>query len=383
MARFLFLFLLVAVSAHAEISALYLSWYGDPTTTMTVQWHSPVAKPENSLFLQNEEGKWEPLQGESVSVEWVQVHHLFLKNLKADTEYSFRVGDDPTVYKFRTAPENLSLPLRFVIGGDIYQKPKIFRKMNETILKYDPLFAVLGGDIAYAIHTGPFHFKNTPLRRWLDFLKEWKEQMRNPDNRLIPFVIVAGNHDIAPDDYELFFKLFAFPKKQLYRTLDFSHYMSLILLDTGHFEPIENQQTLWLGQSLKSRQEVPFRFAVYHVGAYPSYYSYESVIPKKIRTHWTPLFDRYGISAAFENHSHTFKKTYPLKANQKDPNGIIYFGDGSWGVTTRKPKDMWYLEKKSNRNSVYMVELSPQSASVHAIDLNDEVLDRTKIPALN
>jgi hypothetical protein len=255
--------------------------------------------------------------------------------------------------------------------------------MNETILKYDPLFAVLGGDIAYAIHTGPFHFKNTPLRRWLDFLKEWKEQMRNPDNRLIPFVIVAGNHDIAPDDYELFFKLFAFPKKQLYRTLDFSHYMSLILLDTGHFEPIENQQTLWLGQSLKSRQEVPFRFAVYHVGAYPSYYSYESVIPKKIRTHWTPLFDRYGISAAFENHSHTFKKTYPLKANQKDPNGIIYFGDGSWGVTTRKPKDMWYLEKKSNRNSVYMVELSPQSASVHAIDLNDEVLDRTKIPALN
>jgi hypothetical protein len=40
------------------------------------------------------------------------------------------------------------------------------------------------------------------------------------------------------------------------------------------------------------------------------------------------LFDRYGVQLAFENHDHTFKRTYPLRAGKLDPRGTVYLGDG-------------------------------------------------------
>ena len=166
--------------------------------------------------------------------------------------------------------------------------------------------------------------------------------MTTKEGRLIPFLIVPGNHDILPDHYELFFTLFAFPQKQLYRSMQFGNYLTLFLLDTGHFQPVEGRQTVFLKKALAAAANIPYKFAVYHEAAYPSYYPYNGITPKKIRTHWVPLFEEYHLTAAFENHNHAYKRTYPIKANQIDPDGVTYFGDGSWGVTPRGPSDQWY-----------------------------------------
>ena len=52
--------------------------------------------------------------------------------------------------------------------------------------------------------------------------------------------------------------------------------------------------------------------------------------------YWLPLFDRYNVVGAFENHVHQFKRTYPLKNGEvvNDTEGTIYFGDGAWGINT-------------------------------------------------
>ena len=42
-----------------------------------------------------------------------------------------------------------------------------------------------------------------------------------------------------------------------------------------------------------------------------------------------PLFDNYHLTAAFEHHDHAFKRTHLLRANQTDPGGTLYLGDGS------------------------------------------------------
>ena len=197
---------------------------------------------------------------------------------------------------------------------------------------------------------------------WFSFLREWKEQMILPDGQVIPFLIVAGNHDIDPDEYELFFDLFAFPEKQLYRTVDFGNYLSLILLDTGHFDPIEGEQTDWLDQALTQRRTVPYRIPVYHVAAYPSYYSYSGSAPKKIRANWCPLFDKHLVQIAFENHNHAFKRTYPIRDGKIDASGVVYLGDGCWGASPRRTHDQWYLAKRARLNNVYILELTPKSA---------------------
>jgi hypothetical protein len=435
-------FLFCTFSLHAEeIEALYLSWYDDPTTTLTVQWHTPLSSteglsknkmnyfdsarqsqiegfrsergdlspcgkddeedrfgkvaasqngldscltvPETPFYLEMPDGTWRPFPAKTHPMLGapVAIHTVMLEHLASDTLYRFRIGAEE--HSFRTAPSSLAKPLRFVVGGDLYLSAKIFRAMSKEIVKQEPLFAVLGGDLAYALSARPSWLTAAPVTKWRRFLADWTRSMRTPDGRLIPFLIAPGNHDIAPHDYELFFNLFAFPQKRLYRAVDFSDYLSLVLLDTGHLHPVEGIQTKWLKEALASRVTTPFLLAVYHKGAYPSFYSAQDPIVEAIRAHWCPLFDEFHLQAAFEHHSHTFKKSYPLKQNQVQSSGTLYFGDGCWGVPPRIPQKRWYLEKEARKNHVYLVELSSKAASIKAIGLKGSVLDETVIPIKN
>lgn len=365
-------FIFFPLSLFAEISALYLSWYQDPTTTMSIQWHTPSSQYGDTIWLETPDS-WVEIQGEHATIDSLLVHKVNLESLSPGTEYRFRIGETSKVYTFKTAPSTLDEPLRFVVGGDMYAKPKIFRRMCQTVLENDPHFAVLGGDLAYAISI--FSSKSSALRKWLSFLKDWKDYMIHSDGKIIPFLLVPGNHDIASDDYDLFFTLFAFPKKQLYRAIDFGSYLSLFLLDTGHFQPIDGPQTVWLEKALALRQNISYRFAVYHEAAYPSFYPYQNPTSKKLRSHWIPLFEKYHLLAAFENHNHAYKRTYPLKAGQIDATGVVYLGDGGWGATARRTKDIWYLEKRQKKSSILMVEISKEGADIRAADLFNNSID--------
>lgn len=382
----LLLFLCFAALLYGgeELSALYLSWYDDPTTTMTIQWHTPLEDQSDEIFLETPDGSSHSYRGTHTPFpnEPLLIHTVHLKNLTPDAQYRFRIGGHPEIHSFQTAPATLDTPLRFVIGGDLYHSKRLFRKMSQTVARLNPLFVVLGGDIAYAISKHPLIFTN-PSRQWRQFLADWQEYLRTPDGRLIPFLILPGNHDIAPDFYELFFALFAFPHKELYRALDFGSYLSLILLDTGHFQPITGRQTLWLGKALADRTHLPYLFAIYHIGAYPAFYSYNGSTPKTIRTHWCPLFDQYRVQACFEHHGHAYKKTYPLKGNQRDPSGTLYFGDGCWGALPRRTHSAWYLDKRSKKNNIYLVELKHKSASINAIGLTGDLLEQSEIKPNN
>lgn len=374
--RYLLCIFSLAQSLWAKPLVLYLTWYDDPTTTIAIHWHTPVDVEENTLLFGDQNRSF---TSKSVQVGRRLVHTLFLDSLQPDTEYTFQIPPDTALHRFRTAPQNLNKPLRFVIGGDAYHSKKLFKAMNQEIVKQDPLFTVIGGDIAYAVSSNPFRLSSTSMNRWFAFLQDWQEQMRTANGRIIPFVLVIGNHDINPGTEDLFFQLFSFPEHKLYRTLDFSSYLSLILLDTAHLDPIEGEQTKWLQTTLSQKKKTLYRFPIYHVGAYPSYYAYSGSIPQKIRSNWCPLFDAYGIRYAFEHHSHTWKKTYPIRNNQIDPSGVIYLGDGCWGASPRLPDSRWYLEKAEQKNNVYMIELSPQKGTIKAIDIQGEVFDSLEI----
>ena len=365
----------------ADALALYLTWYGDPSTTMAIQWHTPLSEESDEIQLHSSSRDWKKAIGTHLELGDRLVHKVLLEKLTPDTEYSFRLGDNPAIYKFRTAPKTLNGSLRFCIGGDFYQTPDLFRKMCRIVSNKDPLFVVLGGDIAYAVNKNPFRLRSTPKKQWFSFLQEWKEEMISPEGQVIPFLIVPGNHDISPDDSELFFALFSFPKKQLYRAIDFGNYLSLLLLDSDIFEPIEGTQTEWLESALRSRSQIPFRFAVYHLSAYPSVYPYAAEIPLKIRTYWCPLFDKYRLPAAFENHNHAYKRTFPIRGNKVDDSGVIYLGDGCWGALPRVTKNAWYLEKHERKNNAFLIELTPTSAKIEAVGLQGEIIDSLQIPS--
>ena len=164
-----------------------------------------------------------------------------------------------------------------------------------------------------------------------------------------------------------------------FRALDVGDYLSLLLLDSGHCYFVGGVQAQWLDKALSRRGDVPYKMAVYHVGAYPSVYPFDGETPAQIRAEWVPLFEKHQVQVAFEHHNHAYKRTYPLKNNQIDPTGVVYMGDGSWGVSPRKPKDLWYLQKKKRRNAVCLVSLDPEKMHIEALSSNGSLIDETTL----
>src|SRR5690606_16033007 len=105
-----------------------------------------------------------------------------------------------------------------------------------------------------------------------------------------------------------------------------------------------------------------------------------------MQKHWIPSFERYGLTAVFENDHHTFKRTHRIRNRERDDeNGILYLGDGCWGVQPRPVpdlKDAWWLAKAESRNHLWFVELDPDGSSkFEAIDAKGEVFDEVEINA--
>ncbi len=367
---------------------LYLTWIHDPSTTMVVQWHSDKGEAQSVVSYREEVqgGAWERAQGVYTRLPKtdILVHTVELTDLKPDTRYRFLVEGTTGIYMFQTLPKTLDRPVKFVIGGDAYLYEKLFKKMNQQIAVKNPDFIVLGGDIAYTYgRAGIFQGPSGQLTRWQTFFKGWKK-MVTEDGRMIPLMAVLGNHDVRasgldPHSYRtLFYELFALPEKGTpFRTLDCGDYLSVMLLDTGHSYHIEGKQTEWLKQSLAKREEVQFKLAAYHVGAYPAVYPFEGDVPKLIRQEWCPLFEMYRVQAAFEHHNHAYKRTFPIKGNAVDPKGVIYMGDGSWGVSPRRVKNAgaWYLAKGEKTNAVCLVTLDRDLGKIEALTNRGEIID--------
>lgn len=363
---------------------LYLTWMHDPSTTMTVQWHSKEADSQVS-YRKVGESEWQVKEGvfNPLPKTKVLVHTVEMDELEPNTDYQFSLVGREGEYLFRTLPKSLAKPVKFVIGGDAYVSLSTLRKMNARIASQDPDFVVVGGDIAYTTNRrAVYKSDGWELNRWNIFLKEWKSLMVTSDGRMIPMMVVLGNHDIKPislspaPQHFLFYELFALEEKgKPYRVFDAGDYLSLFLLDTGHTYHIEGQQSEWLKNNLFRRENVLYKMAAYHVGAYPSVYSYKGGVPKKIRSEWSPLFERYRLNVAFEHHNHAYKRTFPMKDGKIDPEGVIYMGDGSWGISPRKPKKMWYLDFAERTNAVCLITLNSEKSTIEGINLKGEVID--------
>ena len=388
--------------------ALYLTWQGDPTTTMTIRWHSmPDARRDNVVEYQrfNEtanEAAWDSARGCQYRMIYSDriVHVVELDSLDSGTVYRFRLGEDSRVYKFRTMPDSVTEEVRFVVGGDTYGKGKwwcpyirgdrhyynLLRKTNKKAAEKSPMFVVIGGDFTYS------DGKEGRAERWHKWLTAWKEDMVTPDSLLIPLVPVIGNHETVnnknkKDWYEpnkpfspakhapYFYNLFIAPDRSSYRVLDFGNYMSLIVLDSGHTNFVHDQSQ-WLDDILKVRQEVSYKFAAYHVPAYPSHRKPDDEISTRIRKWWVPLFEQWQLDVAFEHHDHTYKRTYPILKDKEHSEGIVYLGDGAWGKV-RKPdqQDKWYIATAKKKYHFILVTLQKHKALFQAIDNNGQVFD--------
>lgn len=352
-----------------EPRGLFLTWQSDPTTTMTVQWIGSEEEGRQRPVWFAPAGSMEWTSHPAVSKRFPQTDHYLhrreLTGLKPDTEYRFRIGLDSAERSFRTMPAKATDTIHFVSGGDAGTGTAA-KETNALAAKQAPMFCILGGDLAYE--------NGRSADTFLKFLDNYSRQMIDDRQRMIPLLACLGNHEVdgsyaqprekAPFFFAAFDGLF---RERSYASLDFGDYLSLVLLDTNHISPVVGEQTDWLRQQLKDREDHPNLFVFSHVPAYPSYRSpfgkdgsLETGTGADSRKHWVPLYERYNVDAVFEHHDHAYKRTHPLLGGLKNERGITYLGDGSWGKIRRPktPDEYTYLARSDEAYhlSVHRIE---------------------------
>jgi hypothetical protein len=373
--------------------SIYLTWVTDPTTTMVVRWISKDSEETSEISYRKDhsENPWEKVKGATLPFPEDQpyyVHTVTITGLSADTSYRFTIEGYSEEHLFSTMPKDLSAPLTFIIGGDTnLSSLYTFDETNRQAASQNPSFVIIGGDLACAASNNTK--KKEHCDRWLDWLTHWYQGMRTTDGRIIPLLLAIGNHDVkggfgqTPEQAPFFYHLFACPGERGYTVLRFGSYLSLYLLDSGHTHSSGGEQSQWLSREMSKDPQVLHRIAIYHVPAYPDVRPYRNTYSSAIRRNFVPIFDTYHLHIAFENHDHAYKRTYPLSSDRADPNGVVYIGNGSWGVNPRipkKPSHTSYLEKTIQARQFCKVSLSATGREVTAITYDGKIIDHFSQP---
>lgn len=381
-------FLACAAAILAAADPVYITAFRDPCRSMEVHRLSTQGAPIEALTISVPGAPDRQIAAEAVGLKgtaWV-VHRAMVDGLAPGVEISLRFGGEAAT-RVRPVPDpaKLDRPLRFVNGGDTMHRPEWLTATARVMSAKDPDLIVLGGDLAYE------DGKNG--ERAALWIKTWAAAALAPDGRAIPFISCIGNHEVqghyngTPEKAPFFFAMMPLGINPL-RTVDVGDEISFILLDSGHVTQVAGAQTTWLQGELAARSTRPSVIPVYHYPAWPSVKvprggtdPTDNVIAKQIRANWVPLFEAAGVRVALEHDQHTYKRTHPLKDGTIDPAGIVYLGDGAWGVDVRRvyPGLAWLAKEAEVRHGYYLEISRGGRIAVTAIDETGKVFDQTEI----
>jgi len=313
-------------------------------------------------------------------IKWTEpgyYHHVYLDNLKPDTQYYFVIASDEDIsreYHFITAPDrDESFAILFggdsrIRGRDPYDHTDR-QKMNlrmRTLFEANPhiLALVHGGDYCQRAEW-----------RYLDPWLSDHELVITEEGRMLPIIPARGNHDIQIG----FEEKFSWPNYEgdYYYTTRLSPEVALVTLNTEI--SLGGNQRKWLRNELASlRPDNRWLFVQYHRPSHPSVRSMQDGASR--RKNWVPAFEQYNVDLVCESHDHALKRTAPLRNGKIDKqNGIIYIGDGGLGVPQRSPDPTrWWFGDHGFTKSVHhvhLIEFSDDTMRVRAFGMDGELLD--------
>jgi len=144
----------VVPAADWEPACIFATWSGDPTTSMSIDWHTLPADEGDALeYRPAGSGSWEaapPAEQIAFPNSDRTIHRVALDGLVPDSEYRILFGTGSREFGFRTMPSELSRPVRFAAGGDLRHNQEWMEQTSRAIMPYDPDFILVGGDLAYA-----------------------------------------------------------------------------------------------------------------------------------------------------------------------------------------------------------------------------------------
>jgi hypothetical protein len=389
------LILLLAVqlgsfSLHAKTERLRIAWFDDPAAKAMVCWDQVSGKKPVLHYDTKDHGKnleaYAHHHPARESNDYHGMNNTFarLENLAADTAYYCAIADSEGLSRtfwFRTAPDRAQ-PFSFAAGGDTKSEPgsrERGRLSNTFIPKLQPLFVIYAGDFVSG--------NGLNASYWQNWLADWDADTTTEDGRVFPLVPVRGNHE---EHQDILYKLFNLPDQSGYFAFNLGG--DLLRVYTLNSEiNIKNpatrknrkkksadlrRHTAWLEKDLKAHPDTRLKVVAYHKPFRP--HTQAKAENDYIAESWAPLFEKYGVDAAFEGDSHMHKITYPVRMDsgegseegfiRDDRKGTVYIGEGSWGAPTRACDDDKTWTLASGRFAQFKwVHVYPNGLKIHTV----------------
>jgi 3',5'-cyclic AMP phosphodiesterase CpdA len=278
-------------------------------TSITIMWQLDQAAPARVAV----DG---PGGSRSVELAAARIGEATIDRLTPSSRYRYRVdtAGRSWIGEFATAPEvGADVPFTFIVVGDTRSGVDAHRRVIERIAQEVPDF-VLG--------TGDMVDDGYRQDQWQQFFDVESPVLR--DNVYFPAV---GNHDRqgrgrTADSYRAYFSV---PDNGDARYYAFSYAAArFLVLDSNEYSFALTDQTAWLERELIAARQDPAVRHVFVVMHHPPFSISLHGGSRELRERWTPLFEKYQVTAVFSGHDHVYERA--------EHDGIRYFVSGGGGA---------------------------------------------------
>jgi acid phosphatase type 7 len=319
---------IAAAAAPGPATQVHLSWSGDPSTSLTVTWHTPAGRGAGFVeFRRRGHDGWtripaapEPSPGRGI------LRRATLTDLTPATTYRYRVSGDEgaapamsEIFVARTAPPPGSADFRFAFICDtgLIDRPDGnatgTRQVIEELLADDLLFVLGAGDYAYANRD----------RRYAevgDAVDAWFAQME-PVIAQCPLMAQYGNHEVfLTERLRDWAPRFAHPPGidgQKCYSFDVGDAHFAAFFAAGPTLSIEH--LLWLDADLADATARGLRWLI--VYQHEPIYGHGHSHPAQpgLRKALAPLLEKHRVDLHLSGHDQNYERTYPLRGVPAQP----------------------------------------------------------------
>ncbi len=338
------LFLFTATSIFANTDKYRVIWVNDPATTATIGWNQ-ISGNNAAVHYDvvdhgtgTTSGTYAFSKTPDVSYTHFTMENTFarLSGLTPNTVYYFIIEDSEgssQQFSFKTAPNDPSVRLSFIAGGDSRNNTNVRINANKMVAKLRPHAVLFGGDMT---NLDVFY-------AWTAWFDHW-QYTTGSDGRMTPIVPARGNHE---KNNESIYKLFDTNTNVYYATTFGGNLVRMYTLNT-HIS-ITGAQTTWLEDDLSDPNncDVLWKMAQYHKPMRPHVAG--KAEGNTHYTAWAPLFYEHNVNLVVDCDSHTSKSTWPITPSnaagsdegfvRDDNDGTVYIGEGCWGAPLRNNDD--------------------------------------------
>ena len=359
--------LAVTAVAHADPPRMLKGPYLQnlAPTSVTVMWHLDAAAPARVVI----DG---PGGSRAVEVRPARIGEATIDHLVPASRYRYRVEAGGQTWRgdLTTAPElGADAPFSFIVMGDTRNGVDSHRRVVERMAQEVPDFVVGTGDM---VDDG------SREDQWQQFFDVEHQLLR--DNVYFPSI---GNHDRqgrgrTADSYRAFFSV---PDNggDTERYYAFSYAAArFLVLDSNEYSFALSDQTAWLERELIAARQDPVVRHVFAVMHHPPFSIALHGGNRDLRERWTPLFEKYQVTAVFSGHDHVYERA--------EHNGIHYFVSGGGGAPlyprrpSPSPVDLEAVKKFERAFHFLRVTVTGDRIEVTGVRTDGTVIETTAWP---